>query len=71
MKPRAVAVPSADPVPLRSALHRAYHDADYRKTFEDERYRYAFPLEGEVQLLSNVANRSCRDFSANSESFSG
>ena len=58
----AIVVPPEDPVALREALSRAFHDASYRHGFETAGEKYAWQLGGEEQLLQSVAAVLCSDF---------
>ena len=59
----AIIVPPENPVALREALCRAFHDREYRAAFQAIGHRYASELQGEERLLQSVASVLCEDFS--------
>src|SRR5262249_53078342 len=47
---QAIIVPAGDAAALRSAIHRAWTDSEWRNQFAETGQRYALPLGGEDEL---------------------
>lgn len=66
----AVVVPPENPMALREALSRAFHDDAYRRRFETAGQEYALQLGGEEQLLQSVVAVLCDDLDSRQQSCS-
>ncbi|MEM4655319.1 MAG: glycosyltransferase [Thermosphaera sp.] len=51
---QAIIVPPQDSTALRKAIEKAYSDSDYRRTYEENGYRYAITLQGEDRLMESL-----------------
>jgi len=63
----AIIVTPCDPIALRSALEKAYHDDCYRKEYEKRGYNYAVSLGGEEKLYSTIMKTVIHDFRVDKE----
>lgn len=51
---QAIIVPPQSPIALRKAIEKAYTNADYRRLYEENGYRYAMSLQGEGRLMESL-----------------
>lgn len=58
----AIIVPPCDPIALRKAVEKAYHDDKYRNKYEENGYRYAISLGGEECLNESIMKIIINDY---------
>jgi glycosyltransferase involved in cell wall biosynthesis len=59
---QAIIVPASDPAALRTAIVKAFFDADYRAPYEKRGYEYAMSCGEEEQLYRTILSRLHADY---------
>jgi len=66
---QAIIVPACDPLSLRTAIIKAFNDSEYRRTYEDNGFKYAWALQGQEKLLQSIIGLLHADYISVATSF--